>query len=129
MQRAAWPLSLRGALSRGARPPSILVWPEVPAPLYYDDGPHFRDYVDDLARATQTYLLLGVVRTRSRGAPLNSAHPGFARAAVRSAAMTKSTWCLSASSFPGRSTSSTSKVSSEAGDFTAGHAGGGVAGG
>jgi len=54
-------------------PPSIIVWPEVPAPLYYDEDPRFRAYVGDLARAARAYVLLGVVGHRGDGAPLNSA--------------------------------------------------------
>ena len=30
-----------------------MVWPEVPAPLYYYEDAHFRDYVDTLARAAR----------------------------------------------------------------------------
>ena len=66
-------LTLRGALQPGVRLPSILVWPEVPAPYYYEDDAGFRDYVDNLARMTQSHLLLGTVAHTSKGAPLNSA--------------------------------------------------------
>ena len=43
--------TLRSLLSRDPNPPAIVVWPEVPAPFYYYDDPHFRDYVDGLARS------------------------------------------------------------------------------
>jgi apolipoprotein N-acyltransferase len=66
-------LTLRGALKPGVRRPSIVVWPEVPAPYYYEDDAGFRDYVDNLARMTQAYLLLGTVAHTPKGAPLNSA--------------------------------------------------------
>jgi apolipoprotein N-acyltransferase len=66
-------LTLRGALQPGVRRPSILVWPEVPAPYYYEEDTGFREYVDNLARTTQAYLLLGTVAHTSTGAPLNSA--------------------------------------------------------
>ena len=66
-------LTLRGALQPGVRLPSILVWPEVPAPFYYESDTTFRDYVNNLARMTQAYLLLGTVAHTSTGAPLNSA--------------------------------------------------------
>jgi len=56
-----------------ARPPSIIVWPEVPAPFYYYEDPRFRAYVDDLARTTRAYFLLGIVAHTPQGAPLNSA--------------------------------------------------------
>jgi apolipoprotein N-acyltransferase len=66
-------LSLRGALAESTQPPSIIVWPEVPAPLYYFEDPVLRRYVDNLARATQAYVLLGIVAHTPGGAPLNSA--------------------------------------------------------
>jgi apolipoprotein N-acyltransferase len=66
-------LTLRGALQPGVRKPSILVWPEAPAPYYYEEDAGFREYVNNLARTTQAYLLLGTVAHTSKGAPLNSA--------------------------------------------------------
>jgi apolipoprotein N-acyltransferase len=66
-------LSLRAVMTGGQERPSIVVWPEVPAPLYYDADPRFQEYVSDLARTARTYLLLGVVTHTPRGAPLNSA--------------------------------------------------------
>ena len=73
MKRRQVMLSLRGALSEPADPPSIIVWPEVPAPLYYFEDPVLRGYVDNLARAAQAYVLLGIVAHTPSGAPLNSA--------------------------------------------------------
>jgi apolipoprotein N-acyltransferase len=73
MQREQVTLTLRGALTDAQHPPSIVVWPEVPAPLYYYEDPRFRDYVDHLARTVRTYLLIGVVAHSPDGAPLNSA--------------------------------------------------------
>jgi apolipoprotein N-acyltransferase len=73
MQRRQVVLSLRGALSEAGQPPSIIVWPEVPAPLYYSEDPVFRGYVDNLARAAKAYVLLGIVAHAPGGAPLNSA--------------------------------------------------------
>jgi len=66
-------LTLRGALQPGVRRPSILVWPEVPAPYYYEEDTGFREYVDNLARTAQAHLLLGTVAHTPKGAPLNSA--------------------------------------------------------
>jgi apolipoprotein N-acyltransferase len=66
-------LTLKGALQPGVRLPSILVWPEVPAPYYYQEDTGFRDYVNNLARTAQAYLLLGTVAHTAKGAPLNSA--------------------------------------------------------
>jgi len=66
-------LTLRGDLEHTGHPPSILVWPEVPAPFYYDDDVQFREYTDHLARMSNAYLLLGTVSHTASGAPLNSA--------------------------------------------------------
>ena len=65
-------LSLRGALSE-AQPPTIIVWPEVPAPFYYSEDAEFRGYVNNLARTAQAYVLFGEVAHTPGGAPLNSA--------------------------------------------------------
>jgi apolipoprotein N-acyltransferase len=73
MKRRQVLLSLRGALAEPGRAPSIIVWPEVPAPLYYFEDAVFRGYVDNLARAANAYVLLGIVARAPGGAPLNSA--------------------------------------------------------
>ena len=66
-------LTLRGALEPGRQLPSIIVWPEVPAPYYYEEDAGFRNYINNLARMTQAYILLGTVAHTPKGAPLNSA--------------------------------------------------------
>ncbi len=66
-------LTLNGALRERQQPPSIIAWPEVPAPLYYEEDPVFRSFADRLARTTQAYLLIGVVAHTPSGEPLNSA--------------------------------------------------------
>jgi apolipoprotein N-acyltransferase len=73
MQRRQVELSVRGALADPGQPPSIIVWPEVPAPLYYYEDERFRAYVDNLARTARTHLLIGIVAHTPEGAPLNSA--------------------------------------------------------
>jgi apolipoprotein N-acyltransferase len=73
MKRRQVTLSLRGALSEPGRQPAIIVWPEVPAPLYYFEDDVLRGYVDSLARTTRAYVLLGIVAHTPSGAPLNSA--------------------------------------------------------
>jgi len=73
MKRRLVMLSLQGALSEPGHPPSIIVWPEVPAPLYYFEDAVFRGYVNDLARTTNAHVLLGIVAHAPGGAPLNSA--------------------------------------------------------
>jgi apolipoprotein N-acyltransferase len=73
MQRRQVALSIQGALTDTNPQPSIVVWPEVPAPLYYDADPKFQAYVNNLAREIRAYVLLGVVAHSATGAPLNSA--------------------------------------------------------
>jgi apolipoprotein N-acyltransferase len=73
MERELMTQSLRGALGDASHPPSLIIWPEVPAPLYYDQDARLRDYVNGLARATRTYVIAGVVGHTAEGAPLNSA--------------------------------------------------------
>jgi apolipoprotein N-acyltransferase len=73
MQRELAALTMRGALASPTQPPSLVIWPEVPAPLYYYEDPRFRSYVDSLARRINAYLLIGIVAHTPSGAPLNSA--------------------------------------------------------
>jgi apolipoprotein N-acyltransferase len=70
MQNRLATLSLRAALSSTT---DLLVWPEVPGPLYYYRDPRFRTEVTDLARATRSFFLFGTVANTGGGAPLNSA--------------------------------------------------------
>jgi apolipoprotein N-acyltransferase len=65
--------SLRGILEQQAHPPSIVVWPEDPGPFYYYEDPHFRSYVDNFARMSHVWLLLGIVAHAPDKSPLNSA--------------------------------------------------------
>jgi apolipoprotein N-acyltransferase len=73
MQRGLVMLSMRAFATGGRQPPSLIVWPEVPAPLYYDADAQLRAYIEQLARVTGAHLLLGVVAHTAQGAPLNSA--------------------------------------------------------
>jgi apolipoprotein N-acyltransferase len=65
--------SLQAALAQPERPPELIVWPEVPAPFYYDRDEQFREYLNGLARMTRAHVLVGVVAHTADGAPLNSA--------------------------------------------------------
>ena len=60
-------------VARAGRPASLIVWPEVPAPVYYDSDARFREMTNGLARRTRTWLLLNAVPHTAAGAPLNSA--------------------------------------------------------
>jgi apolipoprotein N-acyltransferase len=73
MERNQVALSLQSAILHTVKPPSIIVWPEVPAPFYYEEDAHFRGYINTLARTSGAYVLLGVVAHTASGAPLNSA--------------------------------------------------------
>ena len=71
MEQRLVELSLRGVLADIAHPPSIVVWPEMPAPLYSDDA-NFRKYATDLTSTARAYLLTGVVAHTPEKASLNS---------------------------------------------------------
>jgi apolipoprotein N-acyltransferase len=49
-----------------AIPPDVIVWPESPAPFYTTD-PAFRDGVSNIARAAQTWVLVGSLGIRNAG--------------------------------------------------------------
>jgi apolipoprotein N-acyltransferase len=66
-------LSLQAAFSATAPKPGLILWPEVPAPVYYLEDSPFRDRVNALAGTTQAGVLIGTVAHNERGAPLNAA--------------------------------------------------------
>jgi apolipoprotein N-acyltransferase len=66
-------LTERSAQIQSSRPPSIAVWPEIPAPFYYYDDPRYRTLMNDVARATHAYLLIGDVSHDPDGRLFNSA--------------------------------------------------------
>jgi len=66
-------LTERSAQIESSRPPSILVWPEVPAPFYYYDDPRYRKLMDEVATSTHAYLLIGDVAHEPDGRLFNSA--------------------------------------------------------
>ena len=72
MERHVLYLSMTAMFHDKGQTPQLMVWPEVPAPLYADD-PGFLQVAGNLARTTRAYFLAGVVAHRSDGAPLNSA--------------------------------------------------------
>lgn len=63
-------LSLDSALRTRAR---IIIWPEVPGPIYYYRDPAFHEEATNLARVSNAYFLFGTVAETPQGAPLNSA--------------------------------------------------------
>jgi apolipoprotein N-acyltransferase len=66
-------LSLQSALSAAQPKPRLILWPEVPAPVYYLEDSPFRDRVNALAGTTQANVLIGTVAHNEHGAPLNAA--------------------------------------------------------
>ena len=66
-------LSLEAALKPGQKPAGIIVWPELPAPIYYRTDIRLKDEVAELIRVTRTPLLLGTVVYDPNHKPLNSA--------------------------------------------------------
>ena len=54
-------------------PVQLILWPEVPGPIYYYADPAFRDQATNLARLSHAYFLFGTVAETKTGAPLNSA--------------------------------------------------------
>ena len=65
-------LSLRtmtAALEPGAANPRMILWPEVPAPFYYESDPKFREAANNLARVTRTSFLFGTVAYTARWLP------------------------------------------------------------
>ena len=73
MQRRLEYLSLQSALAADEPAAAVILWPEVPAPLYYDSDAHFRDRMNSLARVTRSAVLFGTVARTAKGEPLNSA--------------------------------------------------------
>jgi apolipoprotein N-acyltransferase len=51
----------------------LIIWPEVPGPIYYYHDAKFRDQATTLARTTQAHFLFGTVGATPQGSPLNSA--------------------------------------------------------
>jgi apolipoprotein N-acyltransferase len=51
----------------------LILWPEVPGPLYYYQDSTFREQAARLARDTHSHFLFGTVGQTPQGAPLNSA--------------------------------------------------------
>lgn len=64
--------SLRLALQNRHKPVDLIVWPEVPAPIYYYRDPQLKQLAAEIARLTGAHLLIGTVVYTPRGQPLNS---------------------------------------------------------
>jgi apolipoprotein N-acyltransferase len=73
MQTNIEALSYEAAMHESEPPARIILWPEVPGPLYYYTDAQFRESAQNLARTTGAYFLFGAVAYTQLGAPLNSA--------------------------------------------------------
>jgi apolipoprotein N-acyltransferase len=65
--------TLQSALDPSLPKPSLLLWPEAPAPFYYYQDPEFRSTVTELARLSSTAMLFSGVAYTPAMEPLNSA--------------------------------------------------------
>jgi len=66
-------LTLRAAASQSGRP-SLVVWPEMPVGLYYEQDPEFARLAQTVARRTDAVFLFGAVAMTAKREPLNSAY-------------------------------------------------------
>ncbi len=66
-------LSLESALMRGEGKPVMVLWPELPAPVYYEQDAIFREHVTRVAKQSGVPVVLGTVVHDPKGDPLNSA--------------------------------------------------------
>jgi len=73
MQNRLALLSLAASTEAGLPAPELIVWPEVPLPVYYDRNVQFRELVSGVARRTGSHLLLNVVAHTAEDRPINSA--------------------------------------------------------
>lgn len=64
-------LTLQSSIS--SPKPDVVLWPEMPAPVYYYEDAPLRDRLHNLARTVRTPIVTGTVAANSRNAPLNSA--------------------------------------------------------
>jgi apolipoprotein N-acyltransferase len=65
--------TIEEVLAPGKRRASLVLWPEVPASLYFESDHRFRTLTESVARLSQAPFLFGTVRFHSNGNPLNTA--------------------------------------------------------
>ncbi len=66
-------LTLQSALAANLPPPNLILWPEVPAPVYYFDDETLRARLRNTAVLARVPIVMGTVARAPDGAPLNSA--------------------------------------------------------
>ena len=65
--------SLGAAIDPSLPKPDLILWPESPAPFFFQSDPVFTDEARRLARATRTHFLFGAVAYSDRQEQLNAA--------------------------------------------------------
>lgn len=103
-------------LSKTSTPPTLIVWPEVPAPIYDQDR-----FLADIPRTNKTQFLAGVVSHTDHGDLLNSALL-LSKEGRNISRYSKVNLVPFGEYVPWPFGAVTRKVSSEAGEFTAGTA-------
>jgi apolipoprotein N-acyltransferase len=66
-------LTIKTALQPGRPHPPLILWPEVPAPVYYFEDEPFRNAINAMAKLVNSWVLIGTVARTEQGAPLNAA--------------------------------------------------------
>ena len=73
LERRMSKLSLEAALAAGESKPAMVIWPELPAPVYYEEDATVREQLTTVATAGNVPIVMGTVTHDPKGAPLNSA--------------------------------------------------------
>jgi apolipoprotein N-acyltransferase len=65
--------SMQVVIQGGKQQTDLIVWPEMPAPIYYEKDAAFQQQAGSMARVTRAAFLFGTVAHTRTGDPLNSA--------------------------------------------------------
>jgi len=112
-------LSAGAALNQAGRTPALIVWPEAPAPIYYEGDPRIREQINELAKSTGAYVVFNTAPRNRAGEVLNSAVI-VSPAGKPLGQYDKMNLVPFGEFVPWPFAGLVSKISTEAGDFTAG---------
>ena len=73
LERRMSKLSVDNALSAGEAKPAMVIWPELPAPIYYEEDATVREHLGRVAIQGDVPMVMGTVVHDPKGSPLNSA--------------------------------------------------------